>query len=146
MRSATVTARSVLSQALIAIRSLRGQHDCDRNRAPAWLPGEFDRPELSSGSAALGGDTQVVEYELGSRTRMAEQIALHMVDTGRAQECKLFFGLNPLSGRDHIETATERRDSVDDCGALRAHRQFMHERFVDLDLVEWKHAQIAERG
>ena len=49
----------------------------------ACMAARLYRERINSGSpAALRGDAQVVESELGEQARMAEQIALHLIDTG----------------------------------------------------------------
>ena len=84
--------------------------------------------------------------QLGQRNRPAEQVALGVAAPGRAQQRELLHRFDALRDRAHAEAAAERDHAADDRGAIGAVVHFRHERAVDLDLVERKHLEIAERG
>jgi hypothetical protein len=54
--------------------------------------------------------------------------------------------LDPFRGRDHVEASGQARGGVHDGERFGTVRQILDGRSVDLDLVERKAAQIAERG
>src|SRR5262249_26089105 len=85
------------------------------------------------------------EIELGGGLRPIEQEALHLRAPGGAQQFKLFCGLHALARGIELERAAEPCHRADDRRAVRPVGELGHERLVDLDLVERKHAQIAER-
>src|SRR6478609_5379653 len=82
---------------------------------------------------------------LGYRTRRAEQIALRLRAALPAQEVELRVGLDAFSRGDDAEALAEAGHRADDRHRLLARCQFAHKRTVDLDLVERKTTQIAQR-
>src|ERR1043166_3230419 len=85
------------------------------------------------------------EIECRRRHRPVEQEALHLRASGRAQQLELLGRLDALSGGVELERAAEPGDGAGDCGAVGPAGELSHEGLVDLDLVERKHAQVAER-
>jgi predicted mannosyl-3-phosphoglycerate phosphatase (HAD superfamily) len=58
----------------------------------------------------------------------------------------LLFGPDALCHTAHVELASETRYGLDDGGAICAFRQVTDETAINLDGVERKAAQVAERG
>src|SRR6478672_3721096 len=82
---------------------------------------------------------------LGYRTRRAEQIPLRLRAALPAQEVELRVGLDAFGSGDDAEALAEAGHRADDRHRLVARCKFAHERTVDLDIVEGKTAQIAQR-
>src|ERR1700737_574243 len=85
-------------------------------------------------------------FDLGRGSCRAEQEALHLVATFGAQPVELVHGFDAFRrGRD-VEAAAKAGDRPHDRNAIGTIRQILHERAIDLDLVERKAPEIAEAG
>src|SRR5690242_11257049 len=84
------------------------------------------------------------KIERGGGHRPVEQESLHLRASGGPQQFELLGGLDPLAGRIELKRAAEPGHGADDGGAVRPVGELGHEGFVDLDLVEREHAQVAE--
>src|SRR5262249_25655989 len=78
--------------------------------------------------------------------RLREQEALQLVTACSADETMLFLRLDAFGGDCKSERTSEPRDAFDDRGRFFGHAEVLHERLVDLNLVDWEAAQITERG
>ena len=114
-----------------------------RDRAPHQPLARFaGRLKAVGGDAGLGGEFERV----GGGHRLAEDIALDLADPEFADEAQIVVGLDPLRRGIHVETLGERDDGADDRGiAVRGRGRAADEALVDLDLVERRLAQVAER-
>jgi hypothetical protein len=74
-----------------------------------------------------------------------EQIALHFGAAERAQQFLLLLRLGALRGRRHVACGCDTHDRLDNRGRAIRLYQVVHEAAVDLDLVERKALQIAQR-
>src|ERR1700689_5285780 len=81
---------------------------------------------------------------LRRRHRLAEQIALHLGAAFFLECLELLFGLDTFGSRLHAKADAHGCDGADDCNRLWTLGKILHERTVDLDLVEWKFLQIGE--
>src|SRR4051812_10059063 len=91
------------------------------------------KPRPSSGS------------ELACRPRRAEEAALDFRAALCAQALELLNVLDAFRRRRHPEAQAEARDSPHDRDAVLAALELLHERAVDLDLVEREAAQVLQR-
>src|SRR5208282_5058790 len=66
--------------------------------------------------------------------------------TGSAHEHELIFRFDAFGNGIDAETSAETRHRRHDRRAVVDLGEFMHEGPINLYLVEWKHAQIAQRG
>ena len=94
-------------------------------------------------TAALG---QELPRDLLERLRRAQQVALDLGAAERAHVGELLLGLDALDGGDHVEAVREAGDALDDRERALLVRDVLHERAVDLDLVEREAAQVAQAG
>src|ERR1700716_2957209 len=83
---------------------------------------------------------------LPDRQRFAEEIALHRVAALVGEEAELLLGFPALRDDRHFEAVAKADDGAHDRGRLRIASEIDDESAVDLDLVERKRLQIAERG
>ena len=84
--------------------------------------------------------------DLRGRHRRTEQIALHFGAAERAQQFLLLSRLNTLRGRRHVAFRGDIHHRLHDAGRAVRLCDIVDEAAVDLDLVEWKALQIAQRG
>ena len=77
--------------------------------------------------------------------RLAEQIALDGVAAEVAHALEILGGLDALGGDDHAEALGELDDRLDDRDILRPRAGFADEAAVDLQFVEHRLVQIADR-
>src|SRR5262245_43636270 len=82
---------------------------------------------------------------LGDRRGLAEQIALHRVAAFLGKEIELFRGLHALGDDRHFETMAEVDNRAHDVSRLRRLAEIDDKGAVNLDLVERKGLQIAQR-
>ena len=81
------------------------------------------------------------------RARRADEVALHLRAAFRAHPIGLLLGLDAFGGRRHAQADAEPGDGAHDGeGVHIGRRQIADEAAIDLDLVEGKLAQIAQRG
>ncbi len=80
------------------------------------------------------------------RQGRAEEKALNLGTTLLADQIELIGGLNALGRGGHAEAAAKADDRPDDRDAVGLRGDILHERAIDLDLVEGKGAQVAEAG
>src|SRR5580704_17852378 len=113
----------------------------------------FDKPRncrRRSIECGLSGATAQVNplqkrRDFRQRLRLAEQEALRLHASLRAQNFKLLLGLDTFRRRDHAKARAEPGDGADDRDAIVFLAEFVDERAIDLDLVERETAQIAQR-
>src|SRR6185312_16616856 len=84
--------------------------------------------------------------ERGRRHRRAEQITLHFRAAERAQRLRLLVRLDAFRGGGDLPRRGDVDDRLDDVARIIAVADTTDERAVDLDLVERKPLQIAQRG
>src|SRR6516225_7058996 len=77
--------------------------------------------------------------------RRAEQEALHLAAAERLDLLQLLSGFHALGRGRHSEMLCKACDCQHDRHRIVARRQPADEATIDLDLVEWKAPQIAER-
>src|SRR5205814_1889620 len=107
-----------------------------------WLTSRgFVRVTPCRNQAALGAEQR---DDLGIGARAAEQKTLALVAAFGAQATQLGLGLDTLSGDGYAEPLAEADDGTDDRLRIAVGVDLPHERTVDLDLVEWEAAQIAQ--
>ena len=90
------------------------------------------------------GEQQLLD--VGCWLRRAEQIALHLRTTERAQHFALLLGLDAFGRRRHAARGGDIDDRLDDAGRALRLADIGDEAAVDLDLVEREALQIAQRG
>ena len=83
--------------------------------------------------------------QLGGRDRRAEQEALHLGAALGPQLRELLHGLDALGGNANAEFAREVDRGPDDGQRIAFLPKVAHEGFVDLQLVERKASEVAER-
>lgn len=69
---------------------------------------------------------------------------MHLVAALGAEPIKLVGSLYPFRGRGDIEATPEARDRAPNGNTVRSFREILYKRAIDLDLVEWKAAQVAQ--
>ena len=84
--------------------------------------------------------------DVGGRFRRAEQIALHFRAAERTKQFQLLLRLDALRGRRHVAFGGDVHHCPHDAGRSVRLGDVVDEAAVDLDLVERKTLQIAERG
>src|SRR6266516_2467043 len=77
---------------------------------------------------------------------MTEKKALHLDKAKLTNTLSLLFRLNTLSSGCYFEALRHVRDRLHDGKAVILFRNILDEGAIDLDPVEWKAPQIAERG
>ncbi|KAG1244133.1 hypothetical protein G6F65_021980 [Rhizopus arrhizus] len=80
------------------------------------------------------------------RHRPPQQIALEVRAPFFGQAVQLRRGLHPFGGGGNVQAAPDAVDGADDGKCFLAGFDVLRERLVDLDLVEFERAQIAQRG
>ena len=75
---------------------------------------------------------------------MTEEVTLGFRTSFRYQYFKLVFCFDAFGGGDNAETAAKADYGAKDCQAILILCDVTNERLIDLDLIEWKTAQIAE--
>src|SRR6202043_1331549 len=76
----------------------------------------------------------------------ADEIALYRVAALIGEEAQLLLGFDALGDDRHLEAVAEADHRANDRRRLRIAPEIDDESAVDLDLVEWKRLQIAQRG
>src|SRR5262249_32303319 len=94
---------------------------------------------------AVGGPLGLYLRHFLERDRRPEQIALHLVTAERREIALLVDRLDTLRRRGHAERAGDADHRLYDDDVLVAFAQIRDERAIDLDLVERKAAQVAQR-
>src|SRR5215212_1127791 len=94
------------------------------------------------GVAALAANQRRVVRD---RHRFAEEITLHRIAAFVRQKRQLLLGFHTLGDDRHVEAMAETNDGPDDRGRLRVASDVDDEGAVDLDLVERKRLQVAQR-
>jgi hypothetical protein len=97
---------------------------------------------------ALSDDTQPPTQhflDFGRRQGRTEKETLHLVAAFRAQQRQLLGGLDAFRGRRYSETPAESGNGAHDRHRFAAGRKLADKGPVDLDLVERKTPQIAQR-
>ena len=97
---------------------------------------------------ALSDDTQPPAQhflDFGRRQGRTEKETLHLVAAFRAQQRQLLGGLDAFRGRRYSETPAESGNGAHDRHQFAAGRKLADKGPVDLDLVERKTPQIAQR-
>src|SRR3984957_6664256 len=84
--------------------------------------------------------------DLGGRLGRAEQKTLHLVAAFGAQPVELADGFDAFGRGGDVEAAAETGNRPHDRQAIGTVGDILHERAVDLDLVERKTAEIAQAG
>ena len=84
--------------------------------------------------------------DIRRRLRRAEQIALHFRTAEFAQQVALLLGLDAFGGRRHVAIGGDVHHRLHDAGRAFRLGDVGDEAAVDLDLVERKTLQIAQRG
>src|SRR3954454_4406779 len=92
-------------------------------------------------AAAAANQRRVV----GDRQRFAEEITLHRITAFVRQKCQLLLGFHAFSDDRYLEAVAETNDGPDDRGRLRVASDVSDKGAVDLDLVERKSLQVAQR-
>src|SRR5437879_799920 len=75
----------------------------------------------------------------------SKQVPLEKIDVRLCEELRLLLGLDTLRGRRDAEAACESLDGRNRSGAIAASWRSLRKGFVDLDLVEGKADEIAQR-
>src|SRR5258708_2462579 len=86
-----------------------------------------------------------VEIDFGFAAWPAEQVSLHSADACQLEQAELLHRLDALRGRRNAQAMCERHGGGYDCGALGAPGHVVDESPVNLDTVDRKHRQLAER-
>src|SRR6476619_3503623 len=81
-----------------------------------------------------------------SRRWPAEAIALALAAARQPKHVRLLLGLDALGDQAERQAVAHADDCTDDRHGLHIERQAADEGLVDLDLVDWEAADIAERG
>src|SRR5260370_34124580 len=84
-------------------------------------------------------------FDLGSRFWRTEQIALHFCAAERAKQFALRLRFNALRRRRYVACGSDIHYRLDNAGRPVRLSQVVDEAAVDLDFVERKALQIAER-
>src|SRR6266568_8244311 len=87
-----------------------------------------------------------IETDFGVRHGSPEQISLDEVHSRRLQDLELRTALDPFGHRGDIETARQCDGRGDDRRAVPSRCAALHNRPVDLELVEWEALEVAPRG
>ncbi|GCC44573.1 hypothetical protein chiPu_0028521, partial [Chiloscyllium punctatum] len=110
----------------------------------AGLTGQADLPGFAHGFGQPVAADQ--RGKLTDRSRPADQIALHRVAAFLGKEGELGLGLDAFGDDRHFKAVAEIDHRAHDRGRLRIAAEIDDEGAVDLDLVERKRLQIAQRG
>lgn len=95
-----------------------------------------------SGNLTLAKCDEMLEH-LG-RARMAEQVALSLVTSHRAQQIELRFGFDPLGDHPHAQAAAQGDHGLDDRGGGRVVGHVGDEAAVHLEFAEGKAAETMQ--
>src|SRR5262245_31384325 len=115
-----------------------------KRRARRSLLLRLPRHYLALRSELCAGLQEVLD-DLSRRLGLAEEVALHFGAADILQRLHLLLSLDAFRGRHHVEALCEPRNRVHDRKRLGRARDILNERAIDLDLVERKAAQIAQR-
>ncbi len=112
-------------------------------------PAHEAMPRLADALKAVGLDGGAVGQFPGglSGSRAAEDVTLDLAAAELPDQVEIVVRLHALGGRIHAKRLGERDDGADDRAvAVRGRRGAANEALVDLDLVERRFLQIAERA
>ncbi len=117
-------------------------------QAPAARDGEGARAAARAGRALTAICLRSIDGHVLCRERAAEQLALGAPDAEGANGGKLVLGFDALDHDAHAQVAADGVDRANDARGLGVSRRVdvAHETLVDLDLVEGKIVEIAQRG
>src|SRR3954451_9208657 len=100
---------------------------------------------LARGLHGVAADAANQPGIVADRQRFADEIALHRVAAFIRKEAELLLSFNALGDDRHLKPVAETDDSSDDRSRLRVPSEIDDEGAVDLDLVERKRLQVAQR-
>ena len=84
--------------------------------------------------------------DFGGQFGRTEQVALHFSAAGRLQRLQLFEGFDAFRRRRHVACRRDIDDRINDRPGVAGFCDVLDEATVDLDLVEGKSLQVAQRG
>ena len=106
-----------------------------RKRDFAGAPSAAGTPR--SGGPKTSGARQYA-LNCGGVAGPGEEVALHLVAPGQAQQYPLLVPLDPLGQDFHAKRMAERDDRLNDCAGIAGDTEGGHERAVDFEQVERK--------
>src|SRR4029078_4108219 len=93
----------------------------------------------------FGDAVGAAEVNFRRQTWPLEQEALQRRHASKPKQSVLVCRFNALRGGLDIKTARERERRRNNSSAFRTLCEVLSKRFVDLDLVKWKHQKLAQR-
>src|SRR5215203_4278287 len=93
-----------------------------------------------------GAQLSKQQGDLTGRQRLAVQVSLDFSAAFAIQAMPLILGLDSLGGSRYSEADPEPHDGADDRQAFFVREQVLDQRLIDLELVEFEVAQVADAG